>query len=252
MITFCTCWYIVKSKFDISTYKKWMANILNHVNHFNLVIYTNKESYYVIEPFIKSNKLKVIFKDWEEFYTYKWKDEWINNHNKNKLLNHTHWKLNMLWNEKIFFVNDAIQNNYFDTDWYGWCDIGYFRNSTTENWPSQSVSLNKDKIYYGLVSNVLNNLSTIILNKNENNMPYIPIPNNQVSIAGGFFISHKSTFQWWKDTYYNRLNDYFINDYLVKDDQIIIIDCIINNFNRFELIEESDPRKNKWFVFHNI
>ena len=265
MITFCTSWYSVKSKFEISAYRSWMANILNHVNNFNLVIYTNKESYHVIEPLIEANKkncnLKVIFKEWNEFYTYKWKSEWISNHDKNDLLNdssryHTDWKLNMLWNEKVFFVHDAMENQYFDSDWYGWCDIGYFRNSNTINWPNpyKTDKLNKNKIYYGLPGNknTLNQLVRIILNKNENNMPVVPIPPNQVSIAGGFFITHKSSLKWWNNTYYTRLNKYFTNNYLVKDDQIIIIDCIINDLKRFELIEEIDPRKDRWFVFQNF
>jgi hypothetical protein len=83
-------------------------------------------------------------------------------------------------------------------------------------------------------------------------MPVVPIPPNQVSIAGGFFITHKSSLKWWNDTYYTRLNEYFTNNYLVKDDQIIIIDCIINDLKRFELIEEIDPRKDRWFVFQNF
>jgi hypothetical protein len=33
----------------------------------------------------------------------------------------TSWELNMLWNEKISFVNKAYQEKYFDeTEWYGW------------------------------------------------------------------------------------------------------------------------------------
>jgi hypothetical protein len=242
-----------------------MGNILNHVNNFNLVIYTNRESYIVIEQLIESNKinskLKVIFKEWDEFYTYKWNSEWIINHEKNDLLNNkssfkTDWKLNMLWNEKVFFVHEAIDNQYFNSEWYGWCDIGYFRNSNTINWPNPNKinNLNKNKIYYGLVCNinVLEQLVGIVLNKNEINMPKVPIPTDQVSIAGGFFITHKSSLKWWKDTYYSRLNEYFKNNYLVKDDQIIIIDCIINNLIQFELVHEVDPTKDEWFVFQNF
>jgi len=265
MITFCTSWYNVKSKFDIQTYRTWMSNILNNVNNFNLVIYTNKESYYVVEPLIEANKdntkIKVVFKEWDEFYGYKWENEWIKNHKKNDLLNNksrwdTDWKLNMLWNEKIHFVQNAMENHYFDSDWYGWCDIGYFRNATTVNWPNLNKiqQLNTDKIYYGLPGHksMVNQLARIILTKNKNNMPVVPIPPNQVSIAGGFFITHKNGLLMWKDIYYSRLHEYFTNNYLVKDDQIIIIDCIINNLKRFELVEEPNPQQDRWFVFHNF
>ena len=38
----------------------------------------------------------------------------------------------MLWCEKISFVKKTIEKNYFNTDWYGWCDIGYFRESNND------------------------------------------------------------------------------------------------------------------------
>jgi hypothetical protein len=39
------------------------------------------------------------------------------------------------------------------------------------------------------------------------------------------------------------------NNYLVKDDQIIIINCIANNFNDFELIQENNIKYDNWFLF---
>ena len=267
-ITIVTAWYILKSKFNINTYRVWMSNFLNNVNNFNLVIYTNKESIHLFESLIKNNsKIKVVMKEWDEFYGYKWKDNWINNHKKNSSLNNnsrfnTDWKLNMLWNEKINFVKETKENKLFDSEWYGWCDIGYFRggNNLTpkeiSKWPSKDKInlLDKNKIYYGRPGNnkSLNMLFKIIMNKNKDNMPVIPIPPGQVSISGGFFLSHKDKIEWWNTTYYNRLNDYFNYEYLVKDDQIIIIDCIINNLTNFKLIEEQNPLKDRWFVFQSF
>ena len=269
-ITFATCWYNLKSKFEVEIYRKWMSNFINNVNNFNLVIYTNKESYSVLEPLLeynKNEKIKVIFKEWNEFYGYQWKDNWINNHQNNNLLNeksrfNTDWKLNMLWSEKINFVKETMDKKYFDTEWYGWCDIGYFRggnnltNKEIKRWPNKDKinSLDKNRIYYGLPGNIrdLNLLSRIILMKNKNNMPNIPIPPNQISIAGGFFLSHRNKLEYWHTIYYKRLSDYFTHKYLVKDDQIVIIDCIINNLKNFKLIEEQDPRKDRWFVFQSF
>lgn len=269
MITICTCWYNIKSKFNISVYHTWMKNLINNVNNFNLVIYTNKESYYVIEPLVKEKKnkqIKIIFKEWKDFYCYKWNENWIENHKLNNSLNHnsifnTDCKLNMLWSEKINFVKEVYEKKIFDTKYYGWCDIGYFRggnNLTNEqilNWPNNKKinELPIDKILYGLAGNRndLNILSRIVLSKGPNNMPITPIPPSQVSIAGGFFVTYHDNINWWHKTYYNRLNDYFKYKYLVKDDQIIIIDCIINNFKKFKIVEEIDPKKDRWFVFQN-
>jgi hypothetical protein len=263
-LTLVSCWYSMKSKFDKSVYQKWMMNFLTQVNNFNLVIFTDNESISVLpmETINKNPKIKIIIQPFHSFFTWKHKEDWVKNHIYNNLLNHnsrwnTDWKLNMLWNEKINFVNEVITNKYFDSQWYGWCDIGYFRGNETRvnEWPNVSriQSLNVKKIYYGLPGSRrdLNNLLKIILNKNENNLPVSPIPPQQVSIAGGFFLIHCENISLWHEMFYKRLNDYFHHNYLVKDDQIIIIDCIMNNLKYFELIEEKNPTKDRWFVFQN-
>lgn len=168
MLTITTCWYILNSKFNISKYEKWIKNFILNIHNFNLVIFTNEKSKHMILPYIKNNqKIKVIIKEYDKFYNYKYKDYWIKNHMKNNYLNNnsihkTEWKLNMLWSEKISFVKEVIENKYFVTPWYGWCDIGYFRCrnndiniSEISKWPNSKKieNLNKNKIYYALINN---------------------------------------------------------------------------------------------------
>lgn len=264
-ITFSSCFYIIKSKFNPQTYIQWMNNFISIVNNFNLVIYTDQNSIKYIKnnPSIKENpRIKIIIKPLENFYNYKYKAFWIKNHEKNVLLNDkSSWKLNMLWNEKIWFVNETIVNKYFKTDFYGWCDIGYFRNRQNDthtrslsNWGNQSkvLELNSETIYYACVTNdntYLKMLNRIITNKNAKGLPIIPIPPKQNSFAGGFFILHKDKINWWCKTYYNKLHLYLINNYLVKDDQIILLDCILSNFNEFSLIRENSNEYDNWFLF---
>ena len=156
-ITFSSCFYIIKSKFYPRIYIEWMNNFISIVNNFNLVIYTDLKSVNYIDT--KNNpKIKIIIKPLENFYNYKYKDYWIKNHDMNYLLNDKScWQLNMLWSEKIQFVKETAQNKYFDTEFYGWCDIGYFRNrqedihtSRLTNWGYNQRVLknNANKIYY--------------------------------------------------------------------------------------------------------
>ena len=79
-ITLVTAWYNLKSKFDVNKYKMWMQNFLGNVNSFFLVIFTNKESFEFIEPFIKNPKIKVIFKEFDDFQCMNY--DWIKNHQK--------------------------------------------------------------------------------------------------------------------------------------------------------------------------
>lgn len=257
-ITFVTCWYKMKSKFNVKTYEEWMKNFLNNVKNFNLVIYTNKESYSLVERYKENENITIVLKEFEEFKTFK--HDWAKNHERNDLLNgkknhNIDSRLNMLWNEKISFVDDAIKKKIYETDWYGWCDIGYFRSATFDikKWPNPKKieTLNKDKIYYARVANSIsiNNLVKLILNKNEYGLPVKEIPADQVSIAGGFFILDKSKIDWWVNTYYETLNLYFKHRYLVKDDQIIIINSIVDNLKNFEIVMEKNKRMDPWFVF---
>ena len=139
MIVLSTGWYILKSKFNKNIYSEWINNFLSNVNKFKLVIYTNKESLYMIEPYESNPNIKIVLLEIEDFYNYKYKDYWIKNHEKNHLLNtKICWELNMLWSEKLSFVKKTIDENYFEGDWFGWCDIGYFRSAgfDIKKWPN--------------------------------------------------------------------------------------------------------------------
>ena len=266
-ITFSSCFYIIKSKFDSSKYVEWMNNFISIVNNFNLVIYTDENSSNHIN--IKNNpKIKIIIKPLDKFYNYKYKSFWIENHKINHLLNDkSNWVLNMLWSEKIWFVKETIDQVYFESEYYGWCDIGYFRNRNFEyfdthtcelsNWPdTNKINLiDKNKIVYACINNndiYMNDLVRIIKNKNTNDLPVRPIPSIQNSIAGGFFILHKQMIDWWFLTFDNKLFKYFLHNYLVKDDQIIIADCVFSNLDKFLLLRENNYPYDNWFMFQRI
>ena len=174
-----------------------MNNFISIVNNFNLVIYTDENSSCYIDT--KENpRIKIIIKPLDQFYNYKYKDKWIKNHVSNLLLkNAITWEVNMLWNEKIWFVNETIQNKYFDSELYGWCDIGYFRNrikdipiSQLSNWPCEN-KLNKlsDKIndIENNIKNISDNYEKLIIHCNKlyefyetykNNTGYDNVVNN--------------------------------------------------------------------------
>lgn len=265
IVTFSTCWYLFKAKFDYDTYKRWLHKMLSNVNNYNLVVYCDVDSYVFIFPYLTNPRILAIIKPMEEFYTYQYKDKWIENHKINALLNtKVDWRLNMLWSEKIHFVLETMREKYFDTEYYGWCDIGYFRGRSNDlsidilkKWPSDNkiMGLDKNKIYYACINNnhyYIDQLKALILNKNAQMLPKVPIPPNQLSVAGGFFISYRENISWWHSEFYAKLNQYFKHDYLVKDDQIIVADCVFSNMHKFYLCREQDSRYDNWFLFQRF
>lgn len=262
MIVFSTCWYIFKNKFNNSIYSDWIHNLLSNVQNFKLVIYTNNESKFMIEKYSNNPNIKIVILEIHEFYNYKYKDFWIKNHDKNIYLNQKiDWFVNMLWNEKISFVQKTFKEKYFMGDWFGWLDIGYFRNrhndiKMTTNWPNpiKINSLNPDKIYYAKINNnkiYINNLFSLINNKLENGLSKEPIPPQQISIAGGFFILFFDKVEWYHSLHDKKLNLYIQNNRLVKDDQIIVADNIFSNISRFNLVSENLQYDN-WFLFQRF
>tara|TARA_A100001015_G_scaffold270104_1_gene322372 strand:- start:1635 stop:2441 length:807 start_codon:yes stop_codon:yes gene_type:complete len=264
VITYVTCWYQFKAKFDNYTYENWIDNMLSNVNNYKLVVFTDEDGYKQLKKYEQPN-VKIIIKPYTKFYGYQFQEQWIKNHEKNYLLKEkVDWRVNMLWSEKIHFVKQVIDKKYFDTDFYGWCDIGYFRNRKNDSkkedllqWPNQEKILRLDprKVHYALINNnqtYISYLHSQIIRKNRKGLPIHEIPPNQCSVAGGFFTLHKDKIEWWHETYYKRLKLYFDNDYLVKDDQILIIDNIFSHSTNFQLYSENNQNYDNWFMFQRI
>lgn len=271
-IIFSTCWYVFKAKFDPSVYQTWIDNMLKNVNNYFLVIYTDSSGLPFLTSYMENPRILIILKSVEEFWQYRHKENWIRNHSVNYELNtKCSWELNMLWSEKIHFVRDTIRRGYFISSpsvgqaeepcWYGWCDIGYFRpndrnlsSRELEMWPNPNKleKLDASKIHYALVNPYIGNLIHLIQDKTSQGLPRVPIPPNQISVAGGFFLATKDNVEWWAHTFDAKLDLYFQNGYLVKDDQMIIIDCVITENTRFKLHREDDPNYDNWFMFQRI
>jgi len=269
LITFCTCWYNVKSKFDNKLYRQWIKNFLSIINNFNVVLYTNKESlrqiFTLIDP--TNKRIKIIIKPFEEFYMYKYEKQWIKNHEESGLDLHskTDWKLNMIWNEKVFFVKEAIQNGYFDTPFYGWCDIGYFRGRQKDlpinqlfGWPNTNKLINmlKDgKIHYGCVQNNKNEYAKVLVDiKNHYKFDWCVQPTNKyetIMFAGGFFACNKNAIENYAIIYDGKIQYYLDNSFTVKDDQTILTDIIVTNPMLFSIHLEQNKYDN-WFMFQRL
>ena len=250
----------MKSKLDASIYVQWMNQMLSIVNDFYLVIYTDEASSAYITLPAGNPRIRVIIKPVEEFYTYQYKESWIKNHAANYLLkDRVDWKVNMLWSEKVFFVAETYQRNYFDTAYYGWCDIGYFRNRPNDlntrelsHWANDAKirALNPNKIHYSQIcdSHYLQRLFRLV----NVVRPKIAVPPEQNSIAGGFFIGYRDKIEDWAKRYDEKLRFYFEHSLLVKDDQTILVDCILSDLRHFQLHTENLSGYDHWFMFQRI
>ena len=282
LLTLSTCYYDIKSKFPSTKYLTWANNLLSLINDnkngFNLVIYTDKNSFSFLKTLFINNptiankigtRIKIIIKPLEDFVGYKYKDHWLKNHANSGLNLHetVDWTLIMLWCEKVHFVNETVKNKYFDTLFYGWCDIGYFRNDVNDTntttllkkWPNplKLISLKKG-IHYACVENdpeAFNGLKQDIQNHYTNSDLKKEQPTNKIlknCFAGGFFIARPRLMHAFSAIFDSKLQYYFDNNYVVKDDQSILLDCIFTNPGLFCLHWEQNPIYNNWFMFQRL
>ena len=264
-ITFSTCWYQFKAKFDFSVYASWIRNMLSNVRAYNLVIYTDDagraafdfDAYAAVNP-----RIRVITKPFESFRNYALKDLWIANHEKNALLNKwVDWRVNALWSEKVHFVHETVTQKYFDTDYYGWCDIGYFRcrnkldlpMSQLRGWPNPDkiAVLNPAKIYYACVNNDWAQIEYCIRTVNAHGPENNVLDPRLNFIAGGFFMLHKTKAEWWAVTYDAKLHQQMSWGRTIKDDQQIIADCVFSKDTQshFHVCREEGSKYDIWFLF---
>ena len=268
LLTLSTCYYNIKSKFPPTKYLVWANNLLSIVNNFNLVIYTDKESFDILKQLFKSNpviankigkKIKIIIKPLEDFVGYKYKDDWIRNHSSSGLDLHqkVDWSLIMLWCEKVHFVNETVTNRYFVTPFYGWCDIGYFRDLTNINikgfneWPSSLKLLPLTKgIHYACIENNPTTFKSLIAEIQTNPGSKTNLLKN--CFAGGFFIIRPKLIHAFSTIFDTKLQYYFDKKFAVKDDQTILLDCIANNPQLFSLHWELNAQNDNWFMFQRL
>jgi hypothetical protein len=284
-LTLVSCFYKINNthgntllKHEPEKYIEWITKFLTIVKNFNLVIFMDIFTYdyicqYKLNEIIdsKSDKIKVVFKEKSQFYCYRFKNYFIKNQkyvtfdNYNKMS----WEMNLIWCEKINFVSDTIVNKYFDTEYYAWCDIGYFRNDPNgdltleelKEWGSNTKVItnpnNINKITYGSPYKHFNSVETwskIIKNglyyvlKNKINST--SDPSTPRSVAGNFFILHKNKINWWCQTFYSILYFYFKNNGVLYHDETILSICLALYPDNFNIIVEKNPRfSDTWRLF---
>ena len=112
-----------------------------------------------------------------------------------------------------------------------------------------------NKICYACINNddnYVNYLYKLVNNKNGAGLPIKEIPADQQSISGGFFFLHRDKMDWFLKTYDTKLQLYFNYNYLVKDDQIILADCVFSNPEKFTLFREKHMNLDNWFMFQRV
>lgn len=145
-LTCVSGYWKIKNKHN-NKFEDWFNNTLKFKCPY--VFFSNKETIKLIKKYRGDLPTHYIECDIKDFKTYKFKDRMI-----------THPKhcpsieLNLIWNEKIFLIEKAIELNPFKSEYFMWMDAGMscFRNKMPPPIPFPNINkldkLPKDKFIY--------------------------------------------------------------------------------------------------------
>lgn len=135
-VTVVTGFWSISSKFDDESYKKWFGNTLR-INC-PYVVFGRPEILELVKEIRWDLPTFCIEMDVNEFYCWKFRD-FLATHPRHV----PSVELNMIWNEKVFLVQQAAALNPFNTDWFAWADAGLapYRESAPPEmeWPDTNV-----------------------------------------------------------------------------------------------------------------
>jgi hypothetical protein len=252
MATIVTGYFqLEKSKASHGIYLTWMKNMLAMNNP--MIIFCDEKNIDIIRALRKENmsKTKIIKTNWDEFYSYRYINFFIQHQQLDTEVNRGHNAyLYMVWAEKSNFLKRAIEMNPFSTEYFLWVDIGCFRKPNTQylHWPNpkriQEIPHNKVLL-----------LSVYPFTEEELSVSKIhDLPSFQFinRIGAPIFGGGKDILLTWHKKYYEMLENFIHMDRFIGKDQSIMNSVYLLNQDICELVTWKQPCNDIWFYLQEF
>ena len=190
-MTCVSAFFNIKGKHPVSRFTDWFPNTL--AINCPYVFFGTKDTIEIIKTYRKDLPTHYIEYNLDNFVTKKWKDKMT--------IDDFHCPsvdLNMVWNEKIYMLKMAAEQNPFHSEWFQWVDAGTaaYRGEKppATEYPTieKLAMLPKDKFTY----------SSSINYSDER-----PIHTIDHHIAGTAYILHKDMIPKFVDIYTKKMDD---------------------------------------------
>lgn len=260
-IVFYSVLYQINSKFEFRQYIEWFKIALNYLKNVRFVLFTNKETYTIINKNIPNiNDLNIYFKfvEFKDFELYKYQ----NQIKKNVVYWDTpiDWKLILLYINRHLFLEKVKKE--IKSKLYAFVDVGYFRhceiNESNQFNFTKLKNHNDELIYLGytLGKKSKENLLKLHEDKINNLNDFKSIESLLKSLwllGGGFNVVPYKKVDYWLTSIKNEFGNFIKNDTNFKDDQVLIFKIFVKNKNNFKVITNLQTCKNNvettWFPF---
>lgn len=251
--TLVTAYYPIKSKFVIEKYLEWGSTFLKIESP--IILFTEKE----LVPYIKSMRgnlpieiytIPFIELDTWKLYKNKWNEHYLIDPEK-----HIHTpELYSIWAQKVFFVEKAIIQNPFNTEYFFWCDFGAFRDSRIDitilkSFPSIKY-LPKNKILLQAINSLKE--SDRLLREDGIFGETINDKWNEVRLVGGLWGGGIEGCLKWKEAYHNMLKKYFNTYRFAGKDQMVMLSTYLENSTLASVIKCTLNNIDEWFFLEHL
>jgi len=238
--TLVTGWFTMKSKFPSVQYIEWMSNLLQLTDA--MVIFTEADSADMMlskragleaSTFIVPTRLDqgyVAQRYGEEFWDAQFQCDPENYVHKSTSL---YW----VWLEKSNFLKQAIELNPFESEFFAWVDVGYFRSSTYNG--EQLVQriprgLNADQVLMLQVEEFprgqLKLRDGMLVN------PFVGQGTSGAYVGGGFIGGYVAGLLKWHSHFYDTLDLYKKEGFFIGKDQPAMATTCLERIERCYLV----------------
>ena len=242
-VTVVSCYYKIKSKRSHCNYDNYINKLFNNINSdVNFLLFTSKDlENYFLEKTNSLKNIKIIIKEFNDIPLFnQYKHIW-NKQYEIDLLKNTGRGIEcyVLWNSKLNFIKEAIEMNIFNSTKFIWMDIGMIRNNDF------TISLQ----YFPKENNISNEKINIVLLNEFTNLDQKYFQ-DEVHFSGAMYGGPVDAFEKLINLYYNKFDEYLINNKFIGCDQQIISSVYLENTNLFNPVKPigyTDP----WFYLIN-
>jgi hypothetical protein len=163
-------------------------------------------------------------------------------------------ELYAIWAQKAFFVEKAIHENPFQTDFFFWCDIGEFRDphvpsSILESFPMID-HMERDKIILQSVGNVIP--TDWVPRRDGIRGEVISHQWNDVRLVGGLWGGGIAGCLQWKKAYQEMLEAYFRVGRFAGKDQQVMLSAYLANISLANVVRCTKNHIDEWFFLEHL
>jgi len=259
--TFVSAYYEIPSKHDPKIFQEWITNCLSFSQAQFIIFSTGDTLEWLQRRFPKFYYIDLPIEQWMT-YTFKSQLEKQRELDPEKTI-HT-VELYMIWNEKPFFVQRAIDKNPFQSTHFSWMDMGMIRDSRLtllmNEFPKRS---GLDKLYsldrMVLLAIEANHLS-LFNDCDEHGISNVnKTPHVMYSVGGGIIFGSKEKYINYIQKYKTYFKLYLEYDIFVGKDQNLISNLNARFPEQFTLVDSKQIyvwlnryQKDPWFGLINV